>query len=382
MQTHLQEVILPFWQHLLDAENGGFTGYVDYDLEKDNTAEKGVILHSRILWTFSNAYQRFERSEYLVCAKHAYAFLKKCFDFEYGGVYWSMTCDGQPLDTTKHTYCQAFAIYALTAYYAATKEAEALQKALDLFHLIEGHCRDEKGYLEAQNRAFLPIENHKLSENGVMASKTMNTLLHVLEAYTPLYELTNDPHVKEKLVEAIDTFLRYAYNPEKCRMEVFFDLHYRSILDMQSYGHDIEANWLITRAAKMVLAGEELERINEMALALSISVYERAFDGNFLFNECVNGKVDKTRVWWVQAEAVVGFINAFQLSGDEKFLLAARTIWHSIGLHFFDKRSGGEWFWALDEQNMPIAKPIVEPWKCPYHNSRMCMELFDREIVL
>ena len=185
--------IVPFWEGLRDEEYGGFYGYQDFDLNVQKTYEKGCILNSRILWFFSNAYLTLKDEKLRADAEHAYRFMKQaCVDREYGGVFWSVTYDGKPLDTTKHTYNQAFAIYALSTYFDATGDTEALELAKSLQQIIETHCTDEYGYLEAFTRDFKPESNEKLSENGVMAEKTMNTLLHVFEAYTELYRVTKD----------------------------------------------------------------------------------------------------------------------------------------------------------------------------------------------
>ena len=218
IQDHLDKVILPFWESLKDDEYGGFYGYMDIDLNVDKKAVKGCILNNRILWFFANAYLNQKRPELLSYAKHAYEFLKKaCLDKTYGGVYWSVTFDGKPEEDMKHTYNQAFAIYALSSYYDASGDKEALDIAFSIYDVIEAHCKDDKGYLEAFDRNFQPVSNEKLSENGVMAEKTMNTLLHVFEGYTELYRVTKDKRVGENLRWVLDIFAKKVYNPDKKR---------------------------------------------------------------------------------------------------------------------------------------------------------------------
>lgn len=232
-------------------------------------------------------------------AKHGYVFLKEhCIDREYGGIYWSLNYDGTPLDTTKHTYNQAFCIYALSSYYEASHDEEALALAKQLFSLIEEKCTDEVGYLEAFTREFQPESNEKLSENGVLADKTMNTLLHVFEAYTELYRVSRDETVGERLRWIMDVFAEKVYNPAKRRQEVFFDAGYHTILDLHSYGHDIETAWLLDRGVK-VLGDEVYEtKISPITQALAAHIYETAFDGHSLANECDRGVVNTHRVWW------------------------------------------------------------------------------------
>ena len=247
VKTELLTHIIPFWRALRDDTYGGYYGWLSYDLALDQKAEKGCILNSRITWFFSNAYTAYRKGLFteedcnsagytgealLEEAKHGYAFLKEhCIDQEYGGIYWSLNYDGTPFDTTKHTYNQAFSIYALSSYYEASHDEEALALAKRLFSLIEEKCTDGIGYLEAFTREFHPESNEKLSENGVLADKTMNTLLHVFEAYTELYRVSRDETVGERLRWIMDVFAEKVYNPAKRRQEVFFDAGYHTILD-------------------------------------------------------------------------------------------------------------------------------------------------------
>lgn len=388
--------IIPFWRKLRDEEYGGYYGWLSYDLALDKKAEKGCILNSRITWFFANAYTAYKKgfftdaeckaagffgSDLLAEAKHGYQFLKEhCLDRECGGIYWSLNYDGTPLDTTKHTYNQAFCIYALSSYYEASGDEEALALARELFRLIEEKCTDGIGYLEAFTREFAPESNEKLSENGVLADKTMNTLLHVFEAYTELYRVAGDKEVGERLRWIMDVFADKVYNPAKRRQEVFFDAEYNTILDLHSYGHDIETAWLMDRGVEVLADSEYEEKMSPITQALTSHIYETAFDGNSLANECDRGVVNAHRVWWVQAETVVGFLNGYgKTPGHDEYLKAALAQWAFIKAYVVDARSGSEWFWEVNEDGSPIAdRPIVEPWKCPYHNGRMCIEVMRR----
>ena len=232
IKEHLTKNLIPFWKGLKDDSFGGFYGYLGYNLNLDKKAVKGCILNSRILWFFSNTYLLLREKSLLSDAEHAFRFLKDfCLDKEYGGVYWSLTYEGQPQDETKHTYNQAFAIYALSSYYDASGNSEALSLARELFSLVETKCTDEYGYLEAFTRKFQPEENDKLSENGVMAEKTMNTLLHVFEAYTELYRVTGDEAVGKQIRYILDIIADKVYNKELGRQEVFFDRTWHSLID-------------------------------------------------------------------------------------------------------------------------------------------------------
>ena len=379
IKEHLVNDLIPFWQGLKDEENGGFYGYLSYDLKLDKNAVKGCILNSRILWFFSNAYMLLGDPSLLESATHAYQFLKDyCVDNEFGGVFWSLAYDGTPEDTTKHTYNQAFSIYALASYYDASKNPEALEIAWKLYDLVESKCKDEYGYLEAFTRNFEPEENDKLSENGVIAEKTMNTLLHVFEAYTELYRVTKEEKVAKQIRFMMDIIKDKVFNKEIGRQEVFFDKTWNSLIDLYSYGHDIETAWLVDRGLEVLGDEAYTNMLSPITKIITENIYNRAYMDHSLVNESENGVVDTTRVWWVQAEAVVGFLNGYQKQGNKKFLDASEDIWNYIKEYFIYKRNGSEWFWSVKEDHTPNEKPIVEPWKCPYHNGRMCFEVLRR----
>lgn len=380
VKAHLETGIIPFWQGMKDEVHGGFYGYLSYDLKLCKEAVKGCILNSRILWFFSNAYLMLRKEALLESARHAFLFLKEhCLDTEYGGVYWSLTYDGEPEDTTKHTYNQAFAIYALSSYYDASGDKEALKIARGLYDLVEEKCKDEYGYLEAFDRSFEPVDNDKLSENGVMAEKTMNTLLHVFEAYTELYRVAGEECVADQLRSMLDIMADKIYNPKLGRQEVFFDRTWNTLIDLYSYGHDIETAWLVDRGLEVLDDASYTEKLAPITRTITENIYNRAYIDHSLVNEAENGVVDTTRVWWVQAEAVVGFLNGYQKSPEKKkYLEAAEDIWSYIRDYLIDKRPGSEWYSELNAERLPAEKPIVEPWKCPYHNGRMCFEVMRR----
>ena len=269
---------------------------------------------------------------------------------------------------------------ALSAYYRLTGQQAALDRALELFRLIESRCTDAEGYLEAFTVDWKPESNEKLSENGVMADKTMNTLLHVFEGYAGLYQASRDPAVGQAMRRILGIYAGKVYSPALHRQLVFFDSHYRSIIDLYSYGHDIESSWLIDWGCALLGDAALTARIGAIDSDLARSVYQHAYRDHSLLNECERGVDDTTRVWWVQAEAVLGFVNEYEKSGGEAYAAAAADIWHYITDKLVDKRPGGEWFWSVDASGVPASRqPIVEPWKCPYHNGRMCMELIRRD---
>lgn len=378
IKSELTDHIIPFWKSLRDDNAGGYIGQVEFDLERKPEAERGCILNSRILWFFSEAYMYLKEPSLLLEADHAYKMLLKMLDQKNGGVYWSILPDGSVFDSTKHTYNQAFAIYALSAYHRASKKPEPLNIALGLFELIETRCRDNAGYFEAFSADWKPAGNDKLSENGVESGRTMNTLLHVLEGYTGLYEACGSEKVRKKLYGIIEIFENKIYNREKKRQEVFFDLDYNTLIDLHSFGHDIETSWLMDKTLEILNDDALTKRIRPLLLEMAEHTYNAAFTDHGFCNESENGVVNTSRIWWVQAEALLGFLNAYRHTDDKKFLNAAESMWIYIRDVLIDKRPGSEWFWAVGEDGVPAEKPIVEPWKCPYHNGRMCMEVLKR----
>lgn len=383
IRRELTDRILPFWRGLRDDEKGGYIGQVEFDLTKKPEAERGCILNSRILWFFSEAYLTLKDPALLDEAGHAYQMLLSMLDTENGGMYWSMNADKTVADSTKHTYNQGFAIYALSAYYRASGKEKALDLAMELFRLVEEKCFDGEGYLEAFTADWKPAGNDKLSENGVEAGRTMNTLLHILEGYTGLYEAGKNPEVRERLIWIMNTWAEKLYNPERRRQEVFFDLSYHTLIDLHSFGHDIETSWLADRTLDVLGDRALTEKIRPMLLSMANHTLQAAYiEGNGFSNESENGKVDTTRVWWVQAEALLGFLNAYEHTGEPRYLDAVRSQWEYIKEKMIDPREGSEWFWSVKEDGTPIEKPIVEPWKCPYHNGRMCMEVIRRNPAL
>jgi mannobiose 2-epimerase len=378
----LEKNIIPFWKGMRDDCCGGFYGLLDIDLNLHKQADKGCILHSRILWFFSEASRVLKRPDLLEFAHHAYQFLyEHCIDREHDGVYWSVTYDGQPADTTKHTYNQAFAVYALSAFYEAGGGSDALELAKSLFRLIEDKCTDTEGYCEAFNRDFTPASNEKLSENGIIADKTMNTLLHVFEAYSGFYRATKCPRAAAAMRRILGTFRENVYNPKLLRQEVFFDTHWNSLIDLTSYGHDIESSWLLEWGCTLLNDDLLLTEIRAICSEMAECVRVRAYREGSLRNECEAGREDESRVWWVQAEAVVGFVNMWQKHPDNPlYKTIAEDILNFIEEKIVDKRPGSEWLSEVfpDGSHTPKRKPIVEGWKCPYHNGRMCLELIQR----
>ncbi|MDG5471527.1 AGE family epimerase/isomerase [Jeotgalibacillus sp. ET6] len=379
IEQHLKEHILPFWMKLKDEKNGGFYGTVGYDLRVQSEGEKGGIAAARFLWSFSAAYRIIGDPIYKKHADHAYTFLmEKMMDREQGGLYWMLDYQGNPVDDEKHVYTQSFGIYALSEYYRAIGEKQALEAAMDLFDLVEekGFNSNWNGYMEQFDRDWNPVANNKLGGKH-NAAMTTNTHLHVLEAYTNLCRANPSPLVENKLKLLIELFHTRIFDQEKKVNRAFFDQNWTSLLDTVSYGHDIEASWLIDDALKVLQL--ESEDYHQMVLSLAYQVKEEGIlpDGS-LANEVTEGTKDETRVWWVQAEALVGFQNALNHTGNNDFADIIAHLWAYIQHYIVDLRDGGEWYWSIEPDGMPTKRPVAEPWKTPYHNSRCCLEMMER----
>ena len=323
-------------------------------------------------------------------ARHALRFMERFEDHDLGGVFWSVTAEGKPLDKTKHTYCQAFAIYGLAAYMRAAGRDDRLysmarERAFRLFRVIEENCSDEGGYGEAFEPDFRPAGNERLSDNstlmerGEVAQRTMNTLLHVLEAYAEFYRAVPDERIRQAGVRCLERFLKVMYNQPERRLEVFYDKNYRSLLNMQSYGHDIEASWLMWDAVEALIPEADRVPYRAMCIDLAQATCERAFTDHGMENEIVEGEVQHTRVWWAQAETILGFNEAYKLTGEAVWMDRVAQQWDYVKNVISDPRPGSEWFWSTDENGVPTEKPIVEEWKCPYHNGRMCLRMIEKE---
>ncbi len=381
-QEHLEKNLIPFWNHMEDNKNGGFYGYADSDGNPNESSVKGCILNSRILWFYAAAYQLLKKPELLAKAEHAYQFLSEHFyDSRYGGVFWSVHADGTPEDTTKHTYNQAFAVYALSEYYQASGKKDALNLAYSLYRTIEGKCRDAEGYFEAFSCDFSPVSNEKLSENGVLAERTMNTLLHVLEAYTELYRADKFYAVGDSIRDILRIFKFKVYDADKEICRVFFDKEYHSLIALESYGHDIEASWLIDRACQVLDDKAYYAEMLPVIEQLADGAYKNGIDAknHAMNNECENGTVNAKKVWWVQAESVTGFYNAYQNQPDKiEYLQISENVWDYIQKYIIDPKTG-EWIEDIMPDNtVKSGQALAHPWKCPYHNGRMCIEIIRR----
>jgi cellobiose epimerase len=385
VKVELVQNILPFWiGKMKDNEQGGFYGQIKGNEELNPLADKGGILNARILWTFSSAYLHVKDPLYLDMANRAKDYIQKhFFDTEFGGTYWTISYDGKPVDTKKQIYSQAFFIYAFAEHYRASGDDSSLKTAIGLFRIIEINSFDplQNGYFEAFSRDWKLLEDLRLSEKDANEKKTMNTHLHILEAYTNLYRVWKDDELARQLRNLILIFTEKIVNRQSRHLDLFFDENWTSKAEIVSYGHDIEASWLIDEAALVLGDNDLLANVQQICIGIAEAACEGLqSDGSLIyeFNKTKN-HVDRDRHWWVQAEAVVGFLNAFKLTGNKEWLSKAQNCWNFISEKLVD-RAEGEWFWSIsDAGNVNRKDDKAGFWKCPYHNSRMCLEVMERE---
>lgn len=381
VRENLVENILPFWCDRFQDPDGGFLGRITGDGVTDAAAPKGAILNARILWAFSAAYRVLGGSQYLDMATRAKReIIDRFYDPEFGGVYWSLDSKGRPLDTKKQIYAIGFAIYGLSEYCRATGDCEARDYAVRLFEDIEKHSFDpvNNGYFEAFARDWSPLSDMRLSEKDVNECKTMNTHLHIIEPYTALYRVWPDAGLKERIENLIWIFLERILDPGTGHLRLFFDELWDSKREIVSFGHDIEASWLLDEAAGVI--GIKEGEILPDVLKIAQAAVEGYVPGAGMMYELHldSAAIDADRHWWVQAETVVGCVNAYQRTGDEAWLERAVQTWEFIKGHLVD-RENGEWFWSIRaDGSVNRIDDKAGFWKCPYHNSRMCLEILER----
>ena len=413
MRDVLENNILRFWlDKMQDTENGGFYGRMDGHMQLYPEAEKGAILNARILWSFSAAYRVLGNQVYLDAATRAKDYIIEHFvDKEYGGVYWSVDYKGTPFDTKKQFYAIGFAIYGLSEYVRATGDREVLDYALDLYECIEERAfdREYNGYIEACTRDWQPIADMRLSELDANYPKSQNTHLHIIEPYTNLLRCIKEmqaattcnyvpvlgavlpvdivvpietlARIEGALRNLIHIFTDDILNPETHHLDLFFEMDWtRGAGRLESYGHDIECSWLLHEAALVLGDRQVLEKVEPIVREIA-KASEKGLrpDGSMIHEANLDtGHVDDDLHWWVQAENVVGWLNIYQHFGDDKALQRADACWQYIKQNLIDYEHG-EWFWSRRKDGtLNMDDDHAGFWKCPYHNSRMCLEVIER----
>ncbi len=389
-EADLTQNVLPFWtRHGFNAK-GALIGIVANDLRVFENIPQHSVLCARILWTFAEAQRLVPDERWLATGRKALALINNGFwDGENGGVYWSLNPDGSALSDRKQVYAQAFTMYGLVSWHHATGETAALERAKELFEILEKRARDfEKGgYIEALSRDWGTLDDMRLSDKDLNSPKSYNTMLHVLEAYTALLRAWPEARVREALKTLLEHLLdKIVYAQPFPHCELFFDMDWQTLLSKISYGHDIEASWLFWEAAAAI--GDEAlkARTKQVALDLADAVLAHGLDadGAVLYDGDANGPLNTDKHWWPQAEAVVGFLNAWQIGGQQAHLDTALRAWEFIDAKVID-HAKGEWFAILERDgrvkpDYPVFADSqkIGPWKCPYHNSRAAMEVIKR----
>lgn len=376
------ENILAYWvNHAVDSEYGGFYGQIHNDNSINKKAIKGAVLNSRILWTFSAAYNRFQRSEYMAMAWRSFLYIETFFvDTAFGGLYWSVDFTGKPLNKKKQVYALAFGLYGMSEFYKATKHENALTIAKMLFNCIEQHGYDpiRGGYFEAFSQEWDDLSDMRLSDKDVNEKKTMNTHLHILEAYTNLYHVWPSDALRKQILHLLKVFEDHIINQSSYHLNLFFDENWNSKSEVISFGHDIEASWLLLEAAGALGDSALIAKFKEIGLKIVNSAIKGLDENGGLNYELDRGILNNEKHWWVQAEAMVGLINAFQISGEYSFHDYFERCWNFTERNIIDHQNG-EWFWGINkDQTVMQNEDKVGLWKCPYHNARACLEISDR----
>lgn len=375
--------ILPFWLKTADPDRGGFYGQITGCGELRPDAPRASVLNMRLLWTFAAAYRVLGDPALREAAQRAKQYIERHFmDPQYGGVYWSVDARGEALDTKKQIYSQGFAIYGMSEYYRATGDTSALECAKALFESVEEHAYDgvAGGYWEALGRDWSEIGDVRLSDKDANERKSMNTHLHILEPYTNLYRVWKEPRLAARIRELIEIFCTRIVDPHTGHFNLFFGDDWEVRSSAFSYGHDIEGSWLLHEAA-LELGDEALLRrvepvVRRLAEAAAEGLQE---DGSIICeHDPKRGTTDRDRHWWPQAESVIGYLNLFQHFGDNEALQRSEAAWRYIDDKIIDHQ-GGEWFWSIRADGTPNRDDDkAGPWKCSYHNSRMCLEVIER----
>ncbi len=383
LQTHLSQKIIPFWQKLIDRKWGGFYGHRDAKwLTIRNDANKGLVQQARFLFSFSRI-QRHDRDKYYLAEMTStYQFITQhFFNLENGGYYWLCDYQGDCIDHRYVTYGLGFVIYAFSEYYLATKNTDALNRALELYHLIEAHAfqPSTNGYLEEFDANWKPLECSLLADGINHTVYTLNTSLHLLEAYVNLYKASHDRNVASSIEKLLDFIYTHLYDHQSS-LSGYLDDALQPLTTITSFGHNIEAAWLMDEAMNWI--GINDSRYQSMIEHLTVSVFNQGFNGLYVYNHEWNKELDRTMIWWVQSEAMVGFYNHYQKTKLPQYLKAVESIWDTINKFLVDSRPEGEWYWSVDESGKPNTdRGMAELWKTPYHNARAIIELSERMML-
>ncbi|CDF80803.1 N-acylglucosamine 2-epimerase [Formosa agariphila KMM 3901] len=377
------DALLSYWATTVrDVEYKGFFGEINSSGTIDKKATRGVVLNTRILWAFAAGYNRTQKEEYKQIAEEQFIYIIENFwDSENEGVIWEIDCDGNPVNTRKQAYAQGFAIYGFSEFYRATGNELSLDLSIKLYNILQDKFWDKEhlGYIEALQKDWSIIQDMRLSDKDLNVPKSMNTHLHILEPYTNLYRVWSDGSLKNSIQDLISIFQNIIVDKDTGHFNLFFGQNWKSKSKTISYGHDIEGAWLLHEAAIEINEPKVIESIKKTSLRLvDITCNEGMGQDGSIFNESEEGIIDKDKHWWVQAEGLVGLIDAYEISGDATYFYKAVKLWAYIKTYIRDIKEG-EWYWRVDIENKPILSEYkIGFWKCPYHNSRALIELLNR----
>nr|WP_314495913.1 AGE family epimerase/isomerase [uncultured Chryseobacterium sp.] len=375
--------ILDYWaQNTIDGINGGFIGEIDFNEKKNPEAEKGSVMYGRILWTFSAAYPVTQNPEHLKIAETAFEEIKmKFYNPVQNGIYWSINADGTPKDTKNQVYALAFVIYGLSEFYKISENRESLDLAITLYQSIQRHSfdRNKKGYFEAYTKDWIEIEDVRLSNKDANEKKTMNTHLHIAEAFANLYTVWEDQDLKKNIIGILQTIDQYFIDKENWHLKLFFDENWNEKKDVVSYGHDIEAAWLLQWCAEVSEDEGLIRKFRHYAVKMTDVTCEGLDKDGGLWYEYdpQENYLVAEKHWWPQAELWIGFINAYQLTGNNDYMNTVYKNWAFVNEYIIDHENG-EWFWGVDQNYQKMQKDKTGFWKCPYHNGRACLEVIRR----
>lgn len=389
--------ILGYWLKFSPERSGeGFYPAVNLQNQPVLTAHKSCVLNARILWTFSAAYMHRPAKELGQMARRAYHVVTNHFrDPELGGYYMELDAENQVVNNIKHTYAQAFVLYALCKYHESDPSGGIVHEIRDYFSFLEEKTKDPErpGYLEAFTREWQVLGSNRMADGD--EPRSMNTHLHILEAYAALYRVWQGDLVRERLTELIRLFMDRIIR-EDGHLGIFFDESFTETAESRSFcsfGHDIEASWLLWEAAEILGDKGILSEIKPLVIRMTGAVLRSGVDrsgGLFLESMRFGSHIRTNKHWWPQAETLVGFMNAFQLTGEKKYWDVVKETWEFIDRHVID-HEGGEWFTKVNRLGIPfLEEPVddpspyyrndwkIDPWKSPYHNGRAMMELVRR----
>lgn len=380
---NLTKNLLPYWStNMVDFRNGGFYGRINVNNQVFPDEDKGGILNARILWTYSSAFRLLKDTAYLRLAKRSKDYIMDHFiDREYGGAYRSVKSDGKPSDTRKQTYTQSFFIYGLAEYYRATGDQDALKTAKEIFELFEKYALDPKsdGYFEVFTRDWHRKHDKLIGETTENDEKTMNTHLHIMEAYSNLYRVWPDKRVADRLKALVEIFLGKIIDRNTSHLICFMDKDWKRTSEVDSYGHDIESSWLLVEAAGLIGDPGLIARAKEASIKIADAASEGLqSDGSMIYeNDPSTGQLNTERSWWAQAETIVGYLNVYEITGNIRYLDYSADCWNYTKNHLVDNKAGG-WFSSVSGSGVIGKGDKGGFWVCPYHNGRMCMEIIER----